>query len=538
MHLINPLQQPKNEPVRRYPPDSLDRQQLESALEDLSGKVIDIPLIIGGKEIRTGNIGTITMPHDHKKVIATYHIAGAEEINAAITAALNARKTWSELYWFQRVSIFLKAAEMLANEQRMLLNAATMLGQSKGAFQAEIDAACELIDFWRFNAYFASEIYQQQPVSSPGMINRMEYRPLEGFIYAVSPFNFTAIGGNLPTAPAMMGNVAIWKPATSAIYSNYLVMKLLMDAGLPPGVINFIPAQAEQITDLVISNPELAGIHFTGSTKVFNQLWQKVGENINRYKGYPRLVGETGGKDFIFVHPTADTEAVAVALVTGAFEYQGQKCSAASRAYLPRSLADDILQRATTMMKSLRIGDVRDFDNHINAVIDRKAYERIVGYIEAAKVDPAVTVLAGGDYQASTGYFIEPTLLLSTDPKSVTMREEIFGPVLTVYIYEDDNLNETLRLVDETSPYALTGALFAKDRYALDEMQRKLVDAAGNFYVNDKPTGAVVGQQPFGGARASGTNDKAGSALNLLRWVSPRTIKENLNSPRVLPNPY
>lgn len=538
MHLINPLQQPKNEPVRRYPSDSIDRQLLEDALEDLSGKVIDIPLIIGGKEIRTGNIGTITMPHDHKKVIATYHIAGPEEIDAAIAAALEARKAWSELHWFQRVSIFLKAAEMLSNEQRMYLNAATMLGQSKGAFQAEIDAACELIDFWRFNAYFASEIYQQQPVSSPGMINRMEYRPLEGFIYAVSPFNFTAIGGNLPTAPAMMGNVALWKPATAAIYSNYLVMKLLMDAGLPPGVINFIPAQAEQITDIVVSHPELAGIHFTGSTKVFNQLWQKVGENINRYKGYPRLVGETGGKDFIFVHPSADVEAVAVALVTGAFEYQGQKCSAASRAYLPRRLADDILQRATSMMKSLKIGDVRDFDNHINAVIDRKAYERIVGYIEAAKVDPAITVLAGGGYQASSGYFIEPTLLLSTDPKSVTMREEIFGPVLTVYIYEDKDLEETLRLVDETSPYALTGALFAKDRYALDDMQRKLVDAAGNFYVNDKPTGAVVGQQPFGGARASGTNDKAGSALNLMRWVSPRTIKENLNSPRVLPNPY
>ncbi len=538
MHLLLSLKPPINEVVKRYAPDTSDRKQLEAALEALSQQTPDIPLIIGGKEVRTNNIGKIVMPHNHKHVLATYHLAGPREIDDAIKAALDARHEWQSLHWQQRVSIFLKAAELIANERRMLINAATMLGQSKGAYQAEIDAACELIDFLRFNAYFASDIYKEQPASSAGLLNRTEYRPLEGFVYAISPFNFTAIGGNLPTAPAMMGNVAIWKPATTAIYSNYLVMRALIDSGLPAGVINFVPADPATITDKILAHRDLAGVHFTGSTSVFNQIWSRVGQSINDYKSYPRLVGETGGKDFVFAHPTADVEALSVALVTGAFEYQGQKCSAASRAYIPSSLAPQVIERTIALTKALKVGDVKDFENHVNAVIDKRAFQRITDYIEHAKHDPDVTILIGGTYDDRIGYFINPTVLLTKNPKSLTMCEEIFGPVLTLYVYEDDQIEQTLQIVDETSPYALTGAIFAQDRYAIEHLQKRLVHSAGNFYINDKPTGAVVGQQPFGGARASGTNDKAGSALNLLRWVSPRTVKESFYPPKSMPNPF
>lgn len=538
MNHLHSLTPPTNEVVRRYNPDTEDRKLLQKALTELSEQTPDIPLIIDGKEVRTGNIGKIVMPHNHQHVLATYHIAGPKEIAMAIQSALDARQKWQTLHYQQRISIFLKAAELIANERRMLINAATMLGQSKGAFQAEIDSACELIDFLRFNAYFANEIYKEQPSSIPGHSNRTDYRPLEGFVYAVSPFNFTAIGANLPTAPAIMGNVALWKPATTAIYSNYLVMRALMDSGLPPGVINFIPADASTISELVLSHKDLAGIHFTGSTRVFNQLWTRVGQSVGHYKSYPRIVGETGGKNFVFAHPTADVEALSIALVTGAFEYQGQKCSAASRAYLPRSIASLVIEKTVRLTKELLIGAVDNFDANVNAVIDRRAFMRIASYIERAKENPEVTVLVGGKWDDSKGYFVEPTILLTKDPHSETMREEIFGPVITFYIYEDDQVEETLTIVDQTTPYALTGSIFAQDRYALEYIQNKLVNAAGNLYLNDKPTGAVVGQQPFGGGRASGTNDKAGSAMSLLRWVTPRTIKENYCPPKEMPKPY
>jgi 1-pyrroline-5-carboxylate dehydrogenase len=520
------LNLPENEPVKTYAPGSPERQLLKSKLEDLSSRVIDIPLIINGKEVRTGNTKTCVMPHDHQHVLATYHLAGPTEIKQAIEGAVDAQKVWAETPWEHRIAVFLKAAERIATVDRGLINAATMLGQSKNVHQAEIDSACELIDFFRYNAYFAAEIYSEQPKSSPGVWNRLEYRPLEGFIYAIAPFNFTAIGGNLATAPVMMGNVAIWKPAATAIYSNYLVMKILMECGLPAGVINFICGDSGDISEACLGHKDLSGIHFTGSTSVFQSIWQTVGQTLPQYKSYPRLVGETGGKDYIFAHPSADPVALSIALVAGAFEYQGQKCSAASRAYLPRSIADDVLNRVKKMLKAIKMGDVRDFTNVINAVIDQRAFNRIKKYIDDAIASEDVTLLCGGGCDDQKGYFIEPTVLISKTPDSITMREEIFGPVLTVYIYEDEDMVSALDSLDTVTAYALTGAIFAQDRYAIAYLEKRLTNTAGNFYINDKPTGAVVGQQPFGGGRASGTNDKAGSKLNLLRWVTPRTIKE------------
>ncbi len=526
MNAIFEVKPPINEPIKDYSPLSLERAALDEMLNKLSSEVMDIPLVIGGKEIRTGNTVQSVMPHNHQHVLANYHLAGDAEIALAIASSLEARKAWASTPWEQRAAVFLKAAERIATVDRALVNAATMLGQSKNAYQAEIDSACELIDFLRFNAYFATEIYKDQPVSTTESWNRIEYRPLEGFVYAISPFNFTAIGANLPASAAMMGNVALWKPAGTAVYSNYIVMKILVECGLPAGVINFVPGTAAAVSDACLSHPDLAGIHFTGSTEVFQQLWRTVGNNLPNYKSYPRLVGETGGKDFVFAHPSAHVQSLAVALVRGAFEYQGQKCSAASRAYLPKTLAPQVLEAVKTMLDTIKVGDVKDHTNFMNAVIDQKAFNRIKGYIETAAKDPDISVFYGGTWDDSVGYFIAPTILISKTLDSLTMKEEIFGPVLTIYIYEDGDMEATLDSVDTVSAYALTGAIFAQDRSAINYLERRLVNAAGNFYINDKPTGAVVGQQPFGGARASGTNDKAGSKLNLLRWVSPRTIKE------------
>ncbi|MCK8058008.1 MULTISPECIES: L-glutamate gamma-semialdehyde dehydrogenase [unclassified Fusibacter] len=538
MNGIFRVKAPVNEPINSYAPGTKERLDLEAKLNEMSSEVVDIPLIIAGKEIRTGNTAACVMPHDHQHVLGHYHIAGPKEIEMAIKSSLEARAQWASTPWEQRVAVFLKAAELIATKYRSTINAATMLAQSKNAYQAEIDAACELIDFLRFNASYAQEIYMEQPASTTDVWNRLEHRGLEGFIYAISPFNFTAIGGNLPSAPALMGNVAVWKPASVAVYSNYIVMKIFMEAGLPAGVINFIPGSAKDVTDACLSHPDLAGIHFTGSTAVFQSLWKTVGENIASYKTYPRLVGETGGKDFVFAHNTADVDALAVALVRGAFEYQGQKCSAASRAYLPKSIAKEILDKVKVMLDEIKMGDVRDFKNFINAVIDQKAYTKIKRYIDDAKLSQDSEVFYGGSCDDSKGYFIEPTILLAKKPDYITMCEEIFGPVLTVFVYEDDMLEETLESLDTVSSYALTGAIFSQDRYMINYLERKLVNAAGNFYINDKPTGAVVGQQPFGGSRASGTNDKAGSKLNLLRWVTPRTLKENFNPPTSYRYPF
>lgn len=532
------MPRPKNEPVFGYGPGSPERAKLKAALAELSSRELEIPLVIGGKEVRTGKMGDCVMPHAHQHRLATYHQAGPEEVEAAIEAALAARQEWANMPWEQRAGIFMKAAEILSNEKRYLLNAATMLGVSKTPVQAEIDSACELIDFWRFNVSYMEDIYRQQPNSTPLSWNRLEHRGLEGFIFAVTPFNFTAIAGNLPTAPAMMGNTVVWKPASSAVYPAYHVLKILEEAGLPPGVINFIPGPGSVVGDLVIKHPDLAGIHFTGSTEVFQNMWQSVGHNIHNYKTYPRIVGETGGKDFVFAHSSADVPALTVALVRGAFEFQGQKCSAASRAYIPRSIWPELKERLIAMTEELTIGDVRDFTNFMGAVIDRSAFNRIVSYIEYAKQSPEAEILVGGTYDYSVGYFIDPTIVVTTNPKMKLMEEEIFGPVLTIYVYEDDKLAETLELCDKTSPYGLTGAIFAQDRRAIVYMTDALRETAGNFYINDKPTGAVVGQQPFGGARASGTNDKAGSMFNLLRWVSQRAIKENLLPPTCYRYPH
>lgn len=519
---------PKNEPVYNYGPGSPEKQRIKAELARLSSETVEIPLLIGGKEIRTGDTDVCVMPHNHGHKLGIYHKAGPKEVEAAINAALEAQKAWAALSWEQRAGIFLKAAEMISAEWRYTLNAATMLGISKTVYQAEIDSTCELADFWRFNVHYMEEIYRQQPASSPGVWNRVEYRPLEGFIFAVTPFNFTAIAGNLPTAPAMMGNTVVWKPASSAVYNAYFVIKLLQEAGLPPGVINFIPGSGSAIGRQVMAHPDLAGIHFTGSTAVFQDMWKTVGGNIDRYKAYPRLVGETGGKDFVFAHPSADIDSLRTALIRGAFEYQGQKCSAASRAYIPRSIWEKLRDDLVSQTRELTMGDVSDFTNFMGAVIDRDAFERIKGYIDYAANSSEARILAGGGCDDSVGYFIEPTIVETSNPKFKLMEEEIFGPILTIYVYEDKDLEQTLELCDTTSPYGLTGAIFAQDRYAIEKMTRALTQAAGNFYVNDKPTGAVVGQQPFGGGRASGTNDKAGSMLNLLRWVSPRAIKENL----------
>lgn len=529
---------PGNEPVFDYAPGSPEKAELESRLDRMAGEVVDIPLIIGGQEVRTGDTADVVMPHNHGHLLATYHKAGPEEIKRAIQASQVAHKEWAVWPWEDRVAIFLKAAELLSTTWRATVNAATMLGQSKTAHQAEIDAAAELVDFFRFNAYFAQELYEDQPLSSRGIWNSVEYRPLEGFIYAITPFNFTSIAGNLPSAPALMGNTVLWKPARTSLLSSYYLQKLFEEAGLPPGVINFITGNSAEITRQVFTNPAFAGVHFTGSTPVFNSMWKAVGENVDGYKGYPRLVGETGGKDFILAHPSADPDAVVTAIVRGAFEYQGQKCSAASRIYLPESLWRDIKDPLVEKVEGIAMGDVRDFRSFMGAVIDRAAYDKITGYIERARESADSEIVAGGTFDDTIGYFIRPTIVLAGKPDVECMCDEIFGPVVTVYVYPDEKWSETLTLVDETGDYALTGAVFSKNRAAILEANKALRFAAGNYYINDKPTGAVVGQQPFGGARASGTNDKAGSKINLLRWVSARTMKETFVPPTSYEYPY
>lgn len=522
------LKIPVNEPVRQYKAGTRERKELLDEVERLKNEVIDIPLIINGKEIRTGNTETVSIPHNHGHILATYHVAGEKEVKMAIDAALQAHKKWESVSWIERASVNYKIAELLSTKYRNLINAATMLGQSKSAYQAEIDAVCESIDFLKFNAYFLSQIYNNQPISESGVLNRVEYRPLEGFIFAVSPFNFTSIALNLAMAPVLMGNTVVWKPSTTALLSNYYLMKLYKEAGLPDGVINFIPGPGAEISKQVLNDRNLAGVHFTGSTGVFNQFWKTIGDNMPNYKSYPRIVGETGGKDFVFMHQSADPLQVATALVRGAFEYQGQKCSAASRSYIPESKWEEVKAHMSRMISEITVGDVEHFPNFMNAVIDRKAYDRIMGYINKAKEVSDAEVIFGGKGDDTVGYLIEPTVILTTDPHFVTMEEEIFGPVLTIYVYKDEKLDETLDLCDNTSPYALTGSIFAQERDVLTYMCKKLKYAAGNFYYNDKPSGAVVGQQPFGGSRGSGTNDKAGSNINLMRWISPRTIKETL----------
>ena len=520
---------PVNDPVKNYAPGSPERAALKERLRSMSSERIDIPLIIGGKEIHTGELAESVMPHNHRHVLAQWRRAGAASIDQAVTAAKKASKDWANWAWEDRAAVFLKAAELLATTWRPTVNAATMLGQSKTAYQAEIDAACELIDFWRFNPHYAQSLYDEQPLSDRTMWNQLDYRPLEGFVYAVTPFNFTSIAGNLPTAPALMGNTVIWKPASSAMLSAYYIMKLLEEAGLPPGVINFVPGDAALISDRLLSSRDLAGVHFTGSTAVFNNMWKTIGASMSRYKSYPRIVGETGGKDFIVAHASADPVALSVAIARGGFEYQGQKCSAASRVYIPKSIWPEVRDRTVAIMKDIRMGDVTDFRNFMGAVIDKKAFTKIGEYLEHGRKN--ANVIAGGVARGEEGYFIEPTLIETKDPAYRLLCEEIFGPVVTAHVYPDDKWAETLKIVDETSPYALTGAVFSRDRRAIREAALVLRNAAGNFYINDKPTGAVVGQQPFGGARGSGTNDKAGSKLNLVRWISPRTIKETFSPP-------
>ncbi len=527
---------PVNEPPRTYAVGSRERDEIKARLATMSDERIDIPIIIGGREIRTGRTIQAVMPHDHHHVLADAHQATESEVQQAIDAALAARHDWAAWPWEDRAAVFLKAAELLTTTWRPTLNAATMLGQSKTVFQAEIDAACELIDFWRYNAAYAQELYSEQPVSDHSMWNQLEYRGLEGFVYAITPFNFTAIGGNLPTAPALMGCTVVWKPASTAVLSAYYIYRLLEEAGLPPGVINFVPGDAVTISNALLAHRDLAGVHFTGSTGVFNSMWQTIAGALSAYRGYPRIVGETGGKDFIIAHPSADPQALAVAIVRGAFEYQGQKCSAASRIYVAKSIWPEVRDRVIAMIGELRMGDPRDFRNFMGAVIDRKAFDKIRGYVEDARQQ--AKVLAGGTTDDRVGYFIAPTLVETDDPGYRLLREEIFGPVVTAYAFDDSRWLETLSLVDSTSPYALTGAVFARDRAALREAGTALRYAAGNYYVNDKPTGAVVGQQPFGGARASGTNDKAGSKLNLVRWVNARTVKETFSPPHDYRYPF
>jgi len=529
---------PVNEKVYSFAPGTPERESLKKKVDELAGQQIDIPLVIDGKEVRTGDTGNYVMPHDHGHVLATWHKGTAKEIEAAIDSSQRAWKEWSLTPWEDRASVILKAADLLAGPWRDTVNAATMLGQSKTAHQAEIDAAAELVDFWRFNVYYAEKIYQEQPISSEGIWNRLEYRPLEGFVYAITPFNFTSIGGNLPTAPVVMGGVSLWKPSRTSIYSNYFLMKLLQEAGLPDGVINFVIGDSSALTDAIIPSPHFAGIHYTGSTAVFQMLWQRIAENLRVYKNYPRIVGETGGKDFIVAHSSADTEALSVAMVRGAFEYQGQKCSALSRAYIPESLWPEVKEQVLDMVGEIKMGDPRDFRNFMCAVIDKSAFKSISEYIDEAKNGADMEIIAGGGYDDSKGYFIEPTIVLSKDPKTRLMCEEIFGPVLTIHVYPDNKWAEMLQLCDVTSDYALTGGIFAQDRAAVAEADVVLRYTAGNYYINDKPTGAVVGQQPFGGGRASGTNDKAGSGLNLIRWASPRTIKENFVPPKNFTYPY
>lgn len=529
---------PINEPVLNYAAGSAEKIALKKAIAEARSKVIEVPMYIGSELIHTDNKIKLSPPHDHQHILGYASEGDASHVHKAIDAALAARENWANLSWEHRASIFLKAADLLAGPYRAKINAATMLGQSKNAYQAEIDAACEFIDFLRFNAYFMQQIYAGQPESVRGLWNRVEYRPLEGFVFALTPFNFTAIAGNLPACVAMMGNVTVWKPAYPQIYSANVIMEVLREAGLPDGVINLIYVDGPVAGDIIFKHPDFAGIHFTGSTKVFQTIWQTIGENISKYKTYPRIVGETGGKDFVMAHESADVKALATGLVRGAFEYQGQKCSAASRAYIPSNIWPAVKEQVIADLKEITMGGTEDFSNFVNAVIDEKSFDKIMGYINNAKKSDKITVIAGGNGDKSKGYFVEPTVLQTTDPNYTTMCEEIFGPVLTIYVYEPQDFEKTLELVDATSPYALTGAVFSQDRYAIDLAMKKLVNSAGNFYINDKPTGAVVGQQPFGGARASGTNDKAGSILNLYRWVQPRTIKETFVSPTDYKYPF
>jgi 1-pyrroline-5-carboxylate dehydrogenase len=529
---------PANETVLSYAPGSPEKTALKKALADLKKKTLDIPMYIGGKAVRTGKKVTIHPPHEIKHLLGHFHAGSKQHVDQAINTALKVRIGWSEMSWESRAHIFLKAADLLATKYRYEMNAATMLGQSKNAFQAEIDAACELIDFLRFNVHFLSQIYQQQPISAPGIHNRMEWRGLEGFVLAITPFNFTAIGGNLPASAAMCGNVVVWKPANTQIYSAQLFMRILKEAGLPDGVINIVYVDGPTLGDTCFKHPEFAGVHFTGSTGVFNHMWKQIGENISNYRSYPRIVGETGGKDFVMVHPTADVDTVVTALARGAFEFQGQKCSAASRAYIPSNIAAAVKTKLVKVVQSMKVGTVEDFSNFVNAVIDEKAFDSITKYISKAKKDKKAKILVGGNYSKSKGYFIEPTVIETTDPKYTTMCEEIFGPVLTIYTYPATKFEKTLDILNSTSKYALTGSIISQDRASIELATQKLRHAAGNFYINDKPTGAVVGQQPFGGARASGTNDKAGSMLNLYRWLSARTIKETFNPPTDYKYPF
>lgn len=528
---IYPVPVAVNEPILSYAPGTPEKEELLSTYRKMKSQVTDIPMFINGEEVRTDNTFPLYPPHELKTQIGTYHRGTAKHVQDAVDAALAAREQWANLSWEHRASVFLKAADLIAGPYRAKMNAATMLAQSKNAFQAEIDSACELADFLRFNVQYMTEIYEMQPESSEGIWNRLEYRPLEGFVFAITPFNFTAIAGNLPAAPALMGNVAVWKPADSQIYSAHVVMEVFREAGVPAGVINLVFVDGPEAGDVVFNHPDFAGLHFTGSTGVFRHLWKTIGQNIDKYRSYPRIVGETGGKDFIWAHKSADPQQVAVAMARGAFEFQGQKCSAASRTYLPSNTADEILERAVNIVKEFKMGSPEDFGNFINAVIDEAAFDKIANYIDYIKSQDDAEILVGGNYDKSEGYFIEPTIVKTTNPKFRTMCEEIFGPVLTVYVYPENEWEETLQLIDETGDYALTGGIFSADRYVIETAAKKLVNAAGNFYINDKPTGAVVGQQPFGGARGSGTNDKAGSYLNLLRWVSPRTVKENFVPP-------
>lgn len=529
---------PANEPVLQYAPGSPERAALKKTLAELKSKQLDIPMYIGEKEVRTGKKVTLHPPHEIAHTLGHFHEGDETHVTMAIDAAMKAHESWSAMPWEERAHIFLKAADLMATKYRYHMNGTTMLGQSKNAYQAEIDSACELIDFLRFNVHFLSEIYSQQPISSPGMHNRLEWRPLEGFVLAITPFNFTAIAGNLPTSAAMCGNVVVWKPANTQVFAAQMIMRILKEAGLPDGVINLIYVDGPLLGNICFSHRDFAGIHFTGSTGVFNHIWKTIGENVSKYRSYPRIVGETGGKDFVLIHKTADVDVAVTALARGSFEYQGQKCSAASRAYLPSNLAGEIKEKLVAAVKTMKMGTVEDFSNFINAVIDERAFTNITKYIHAAKQDSKATILVGGNYDKTKGYFIEPTVIETTDPRSLTMCEEVFGPVLTVYVYDAEKFEETLELVNTTSPYALTGAIIAQDRAAIHLATNKLRYAAGNFYVNDKPTGAVVGQQPFGGARASGTNDKAGSMLNLYRWLSARTIKETFNPPTDYTYPF
>ncbi|MBK7817979.1 MAG: L-glutamate gamma-semialdehyde dehydrogenase [Sphingobacteriaceae bacterium] len=529
---------PHNEPVKQYAAGSPERKELQAMLKELRSKEIDIPMYIGGKEVQSGNKVRIAPPHDHKHTLGHFHKSDKTHVTQAIDAALAAKPKWQALSWEHRASIFLKAAELIAGPYRAKLNAATMLGQSKNAYQAEIDSACEIIDFLRFNVSYMTEIYADQPISSPGVWNRLEWRPLEGFVYALTPFNFTAIAGNLPTSCALMGNVVVWKPSNTQVYSANVLMEIFKKAGVPDGVINLIYPSGPEAADVIFNHRDFAGIHFTGSTEVFQGIWQTIGNNIHKYPSYPRIVGETGGKDFIMAHKSADVNALSVALSRGAFEYQGQKCSAASRAYVPSNIWEQTKKLVLADLKSMKMGPTEDFTNFINAVIDEKSFDKLAKYIDAAKKDPNVEIIAGGNYDKSKGYFIEPTIIVAKDPKYVTMCEELFGPVLTLHVYDGDKFEEALELVDSTSIYALTGAIVAQDRYAIELATKKLSNAAGNFYINDKCTGAVVGQQPFGGARGSGTNDKAGAKINLLRWVSPRTIKETMVPPTDYKYPF